>query len=225
MLKKYRWLVLLILLAILFGVAFCKEEASEPIPIICTEPLLPVDGAEIPYKSGIMTFSFTPMEGAELYHLNILSPSGKLVTFELEGPGADRIISTFTIPGENPWYVEALNNDREIICTSDTFTFFAVQEPEPAPEVVDEEPEPTPTFTPTPTPLICSQPLTPANKAELPYIGKVIFSWTALDDVTQYILNITMPSGNIVTFEGEKTENKPQGDGSGLLEGPPIITW
>ena len=66
----------------------------------------------------------------------------------------------------------------------------------------------TPTATPTftPEPLICSQPLTPEDGAELPYIGKAIFSWTEIEDAKEYILEITMPSGNIVTFESDKTE-------------------
>jgi hypothetical protein len=66
----------------------------------------------------------------------------------------------------------------------------------------------TPTATPTftPEPLICSQLLTPEDGAELPYEGKVIFSWSGLDNATKYILEITMPSGNIVSFESDKTE-------------------
>ena len=209
MLKKYWWLFLLILLALVFGLLFYQQ--SDPEPIICVEPLLPENGIEIPYDSGIMTFSFTPMEGAELFHLNIMTPSGNLVTFELEEPGADRIITTFTMPGENPWYVEAINDEGEIICMSKRFTFTFLPEPEPVPEVQDEEPEPTPTFTPTPEPIlskdeVCTQPLTPEDGAELPYIGKVIFSWTEIEDATKYILTITMPSGNIVTFESDKTE-------------------
>ncbi|MBT7326688.1 MAG: hypothetical protein HN855_16180 [Anaerolineae bacterium] len=62
---------------------------------------------------------------------------------------------------------------------------------------IEEEPEPIPTFTPTPEPLICVQPLTPEDGAELPYIGKVIFSWTEMGDITDYILEITMPSGDL----------------------------
>ena len=66
----------------------------------------------------------------------------------------------------------------------------------------------TPTATPTftPEPLVCFEPLTPEDGAELPYIGKVIFSWTEIPDATKYILEITMPSGNIVSFENDKTE-------------------
>ncbi|MCP4138883.1 MAG: hypothetical protein GY755_01075 [Chloroflexi bacterium] len=208
MLKKYWWLLLLIIiLAVIFGLSFCQQE--DLAPLICTEPLMPEDGAEISYGAHLMSFAFTEMEGIALYHLNIQTPSGHLVTFELDGTQVERIISTFTEPGENIWYVEAINDDREIVCTSDSFTFFTMQEPEPVPEVKEEEPEPTPTF--TPEPILsedegCSQLLTPEDGAELPYIGKVIFSWTKLEDATKYILTITMPSGNIVTFESDKTE-------------------
>ena len=203
MLKKYWWLILIIILAIILGLSFCQQD--DPAPLVCTEPLLPEDGAEIPYGADLMTFAFTEIEGIALYHLNIQTPSGHLITFELDDTQVERIISTFTEPGENTWYVEALNDDREIICTSDSFTFFTVQEPKPVPEI-EEEPEPIPTFTPTPEPLICVQPLTPEDGAELPNIGKVIFSWTEMDDATEYILEITMPSGNIVSFESDKAE-------------------
>ena len=203
MLKKYWWLILIIILAIIFSLSFCQQD--DPAPLVCTEPLMPEDGAEIAYGADLMTFAFTEMEGIALYHLNIQTPSGHLITFELDDTQVERIISTFTEPGENTWYVEALNDDREIICTSDSFTFFTVQEPEPVPEI-EEEPEPTPTFTPTPEPLICAQPLTPEDGAELPYEGKVIFSWSEMEGSTEYILEIRLPSGNIVSFESDTTE-------------------
>ena len=65
-------------------------------------------------------------------------------------------------------------------------------------------PSATPTF--TPTPLVCSQPLTPENGTEFGTSAKVTFSWTAMDTAASYILNITMPSGDVVPFEGEVTE-------------------
>ena len=76
-------------------------------------------------------------------------------------------------------------------------------------------PLPTETLTPTltfiPTPILseaegCAQPLTPENETDFPTAEKVIFSWTEMPNAASYILNITMPSKDIVTFESEETE-------------------
>jgi len=77
-----------------------------------------------------------------------------------------------------------------------------VQEP-----TATEEPLATeiPTETPTETPLACITLLSPVNGAEIPTVGKVTFSWTPMDEVEKYVLNITLPSGEIVSFETDQT--------------------
>ncbi len=48
--------------------------------------------------------------------------------------------------------------------------------------------------------------LAPENETDFPTAAKVIFLWTAMDDAATYLLNITLPFGNITTFESETTE-------------------
>jgi hypothetical protein len=122
------------------------------------------------------------VEGVEIYHLNILTPVGKLITFELDSTSADRIISTFTMPGGNSWYVEALNENREVVCTSEVFSFVAV----------DEQPT-------------CTKLISPENGSNVPAVGKVTFAWEPVVDADSYLLNFTLPNGTIVTFETDET--------------------
>ncbi len=58
---------------------------------------------------------------------------------------------------------------------------------------------------PTETPIACVTLLTPVNGLEIPPVGKVTFSWTAIDEAGKYILNIILPSGDIVPFETDQT--------------------
>ncbi|MBT3338716.1 MAG: hypothetical protein HN855_10630 [Anaerolineae bacterium] len=205
MFKKYWWLILIIVPVIVFGLPILQQGGVAPL--VCTQPLIPEDGAKTPYGADLlMTFSFTPMEGVELYHLNVLTPSGNLVTFELEDTQAQRVISSFTEPGDIIWNVEALNDKGEIVCTSDSFSFTVIEKEALVPEIIVEETEETLIITPTPGIFGCAQPLTPENGAELPKIGKEIFSWAAVEDATRYLLTITVPSGNTITFEGNRTE-------------------
>jgi len=67
--------------------------------------------------------------------------------------------------------------------------------------VVTEEP----TEAPTETPIACVTLLSPVNGIEIPPVGKVTFSWTALDEAGKYILNIILPTGDIVPFETSQT--------------------
>ena len=73
--------------------------------------------------------------------------------------------------------------------------------------VITEEPAATepPTEVPTESPLACVTLLTPINGVEIPPVSKVTFSWTPMDEVGKYILNITLPSGSIVPFETDQT--------------------
>jgi hypothetical protein len=73
--------------------------------------------------------------------------------------------------------------------------------------ITTEEPIVTeePTETPTETPIACVTLLTPVSGVEIPPVGKVTFSWTALDEAGKYVLNIILPSGDIVPFETAQT--------------------
>ena len=73
--------------------------------------------------------------------------------------------------------------------------------------VVTEEPVATeaPTEIPTETPIACVTLLTPVNGVEIPPIGKVTFSWTPMDEAGNYVLNIILPSGEVVPFETDQT--------------------
>lgn len=63
----------------------------------------------------------------------------------------------------------------------------------------------TPTEAPTETPIACVTLLTPVNGAEIPPVGKVTFSWTPMNEAGKYVLNIILPSGEIVPLETDKT--------------------
>jgi hypothetical protein len=65
--------------------------------------------------------------------------------------------------------------------------------------------EPIVTEEATETPIACVTLLTPTNGVEIPPVGKVTFSWTAIDEAGKYILNIILPSGDIVLFETDQT--------------------
>jgi hypothetical protein len=80
-------------------------------------------------------------------------------------------------------------------------------------EIVTEAPvsqpitteEPILTEEPTETPIACVTLLTPVNGVEIPPVGKVTFSWTAMNEAGKYVLNIILPSGDIVPFETDQT--------------------
>ena len=59
----------------------------------------------------------------------------------------------------------------------------------------------TPTQTPTPTEIPCFHLLSPENGAKLPTVGRVTFSWEAMQGATIYKLEIIFPSMQSVFFE------------------------
>ena len=71
--------------------------------------------------------------------------------------------------------------------------------------VVTEEPPTTKEPVATEAPLACVELLAPLDLADLPAVGKVTFEWTALEDAEIYLLNFTLPTGDIVTFETDGT--------------------
>lgn len=83
---------------------------------------------------------------------------------------------------------------------------IATEEPVSQPITI-EEPIVTedPTKTPTETPIACVTLLSPINGTEIPPVGKVTFSWTAISEAGKYTLNIILPSGDIVPFETDQT--------------------
>lgn len=93
-------------------------EPPNEAPLVCVELLTPEDSIEI-YPIGKVTFSWTPMDEANLYHLNIILPTGASVTFETDGATRDRYMAAFGMAGEFRWNVTALNADGEEICSSD----------------------------------------------------------------------------------------------------------
>lgn len=58
----------------------------------------------------------------------------------------------------------------------------------------------TPSETPTPTDIPCFHLLAPENGAKLSAMGKVIFSWEAMQEAAWYQWQFTFPSGQVVTF-------------------------
>jgi hypothetical protein len=90
---------------------------------------------------------------------------------------------------------------------SSTATNTATQVPsQTSTPTATETNTPTPSNTPTETAIPCFHLLTPENDAELEVIGKIIFSWEAMPNATQYKLEITLPSGQTVLFETDTTE-------------------
>jgi len=63
---------------------------------------------------------------------------------------------------------------------------------------------PTETPIPTPTEIPCFQLQSPENEAKLNVIGKVTFSWEAMQGAVNYKLEITLPSSQSVIFETNK---------------------
>ncbi len=82
------------------------------------------------------------------------------------------------------------------IATEEIVTEESVSQP-----VTTEEP----TETPTETPIACVTLLSPVNGVEIPPVGKITFSWTPMNEAGKYVLNVILPSGDIVPFETDQT--------------------
>ena len=97
---------------------------------------------------------------------------------------------------------------EEIEVTNDVPTEVTMTEPAVTEvPLVTQEPTATvaPTMVPTETPPGCVALLTPPDGAELTGIGKVTFSWSPMKDARFYVLNITVPSGESVSFQTKQT--------------------
>jgi hypothetical protein len=73
------------------------------------------------------------------------------------------------------------------------------------PPTVEPTEPPVPTESPTPTELPCFKLLTPANGAKLGAVGKVTFSWEEMTGAASYELQVTLPTGQVISFETDKT--------------------
>jgi len=101
-------------------------------------------------------------------------------------------------PAAEPAQVNAVpdvEEEKPVIIPTATFT------PEPEEEIIEENPSPALSEVEG-----CVELLTPENEIEFGEAAKVIFSWTAMPAAASYILNITLPSEDIVIFESEETE-------------------
>ena len=74
----------------------------------------------------------------------------------------------------------------------------------PTPTYTAKPPTPSPSPPPptrTPTAVPCLSLLEPASAAELPALGKVFFSWEAMQGAVMYQLRIAQPDGQVLTWE------------------------
>ncbi len=85
-------------------------------------PLTPINGVEIP-PAGKVTFSWTALDEAEKYVLNIIFPSGEIVSIETDKTFRDRYMESFIAGGEYQWQVVVQGANESEICVSDAATF------------------------------------------------------------------------------------------------------
>ena len=97
------------------------EVPTEP-PIACVTLLTPIGGVEIP-PVGKVTFSWTPIDEAGKYVLNIILPSGEIASFETDQTFRDRYMESFVAGGEYQWQVIAQGTDGSEICVSEVAKF------------------------------------------------------------------------------------------------------
>ena len=97
------------------------EAPTEP-PLACVTLLTPINGVDIP-PVGKVTFSWTPMDEAGKYVLNIILPSGDILPFETDQTFRDRYMEAFVAGGEYQWQVVAQGTNGSEICVSEIATF------------------------------------------------------------------------------------------------------
>jgi hypothetical protein len=93
----------------------------EPLPA-CVTLLTPINGVEIP-PAGKATFSWTALDEAEKYVLNIIFPSGEIVSIETDQTFRDRYMESFIAGGEYQWQVVVQGANESEICVSDVAAF------------------------------------------------------------------------------------------------------
>ena len=97
------------------------ETPTEP-PIACVTLLSPINGTGIP-PVGKVTFSWTPMDEAGKYILNIILPSGGFIPFETDQAFYNRYMEAFVAGGEYQWQVIVQDSNGREICISEVATF------------------------------------------------------------------------------------------------------
>ncbi len=97
-------------------------KAPSKTPLSCLALLTPPNGAEIP-AIGKVTFSWTPVNEATFYALNIMLPSGELVSFETKQTFRDQYMEAFSAGGNYQWKVIAEDRKRNEICSSEPAAF------------------------------------------------------------------------------------------------------
>ena len=91
-------------------------------PPSCLELLTPTDGTELP-AMGKVTFSWSPVNEAIFYALNIMPPSGQMISFETKQPIREQYMEAFPAGGNYQWKVVAEDRKRNEICSSELATF------------------------------------------------------------------------------------------------------
>lgn len=97
-------------------------EAPSKTPLSCLTLLTPADGAEIA-TIGKVTFSWTMVNEATFYALDIVLPSGQTVSFETKQTFRDQYMEAFSEGGNYQWKVIAQDRKRNEICSSEPATF------------------------------------------------------------------------------------------------------
>lgn len=99
-------------------------KAPSMTPLGCMTLLIPLDGTALP-AMGKVTFSWSPMNGASFYVLNIILPSGVTVSFETKQTFRNQYMEAFSTGGSYQWKVTAIAQDRKRneICSSQLATF------------------------------------------------------------------------------------------------------
>ena len=104
--------------------------APSMTPPSCLSLLTPLNGAELP-AVGKVTFSWSPMNEAIFYALNIMLPSGETVSFETKQPLREQYMEAFSSGGNYQWRVIAEDRKRKELCSSEFATFSKIAYKQP----------------------------------------------------------------------------------------------
>ena len=96
--------------------------APSNTPPSCLMLLTPADGEEFP-AVGRVRYSWSPVNGALFYALNIMSPSGETISFEAKQPFREQYLEALPLGGTYQWKVIAEDRKRKEICSSELATF------------------------------------------------------------------------------------------------------
>lgn len=93
-------------------------------PLSCPTLLTPLNNAELP-ALGKVTFSWDPVDKADIYVLNLILPSGQTVSFETDQTFRGQYMEAFPAAGTYQWSVIAYTQDkkRNELCSSILATF------------------------------------------------------------------------------------------------------